>query len=56
MAPLRKHDMLVRSATTDEIEAIWEDRWFSLVVCLSTVFEPSDVEGLALVDHDDEIV
>jgi len=56
MAPLRKHDMLVRSATTEEIEMVWEDRWYGMVVCLNTVFEPSDVEGLALVDHLDEIV
>ncbi len=56
MAPLRRHDMLVRSATTDEIEMVWEDRWYGLVVCLNTVFKASDVEGLALVDHLDEIV
>ncbi len=56
MAPLRKHDMLLRSATTEEIKAVWEERWFGKVVCLSTVFEPADVEGLALVDQNDEIV
>ncbi len=56
MAPLRRHDMLVRSATTDEIEMVWEDHWYGLVVCLNTVFKASDVEGLALVDHLDEIV
>jgi GNAT superfamily N-acetyltransferase len=56
MAPLRKHDMLVRSATTEEIEMVWEDRWYGMVVCLNTVFVPSDVEGLALVDHLDELV
>jgi len=56
MAPLRKHDMLVRSATTDEIKSVWDERWFGIVVSLNTVYEPSDVEGLALVDHNDEIV
>ena len=56
MAPLRRHDMLLRSATTEEIEIVWEDRWYGLVVCLNTVFKASDVEGLALVDHLDEIV
>ena len=56
MAPLRKHDMLLRSATTEEIEMVWEDRWYGLVVCLNTVFRASDVEGIALVDHLDEIV
>jgi len=48
--------MLLRSATTEEIEMVWEDRWYGLVVCLNTVFKASDVEGLALVDHLDEIV
>lgn len=56
MAPLRQHDMLLRSATTEEIEAVWEERWYGRVVCLSVVFEAPDVEGLALVDHNDEIV
>ncbi len=56
MAPLRQHDMLLRSATTDEIQEVWDERWYGLVVCLGTVYVPSDVEGLALVDHHDEIV
>jgi GNAT superfamily N-acetyltransferase len=56
MTPLRQHDMLLRPATTEEIAAVWEDRWFGLVVGPSAVFVPSDVEGLALVDYHDEIV
>ena len=56
MAPLRQRDMRLRAATTEEIEEVWEDRWFGLVVGLSTVYEPADVEGLALVDHLDELV
>ena len=56
MAPLRHHDMLLRSATTEEIEAVWEERWYGLVVGLSTVLVPSDVEGLALVDYHDQVV
>lgn len=56
MAPLRKHDMLVRSATTEEIKEVWEERWFGMVVCLGTVYDPADVAGLALVDHNDDLV
>jgi GNAT superfamily N-acetyltransferase len=56
MTPLRQHDMLLRSATTDEIREVWEDRWYGIVVSLKTVYEPSDVEGLALVDLHDELV
>lgn len=56
MTPLRRHDMRLRAATTEEIEAVWEDRWYGLVVCLSTVYTPLDVQGLALVDHHDEMV
>jgi GNAT superfamily N-acetyltransferase len=55
MAPLRQRDMLLRPATTAEIKDIWEDRWFGLVVGLNTVYTPPDVEGLALVDHLDEL-
>jgi GNAT superfamily N-acetyltransferase len=56
MAPLRQHDMRLRAATTDEINEVWEDRWYGLVVCLNTVYTPPDVQGLALVDHLDELV
>ena len=56
MAPLRKHDMRLRAATTDEIQAVWDERWYGLVVGLSTVYTPADVGGLALVDHHDELV
>jgi GNAT superfamily N-acetyltransferase len=56
MPPLRKHDMRLRAATTEEIQAVWEERWFGLVVGLSTVYTPQDVGGLALVDHHDEMV
>ncbi len=56
MAPLRQHDMRLRSATQDEVREVWEDRWYGLVVCLSTVYRPPDVEGLALVDNQDEMV
>ena len=56
MTPHRQHDMRLRSATTDEIQEVWEDRWYGLVVGLGTVYTPPDVEGLALVDHLDEIV
>ena len=56
MAPLRKHDMRLRSATQDEVESVWDDRWYGLVVGLDTVYTPADVEGLALVDHHDEPV
>jgi len=56
MTPLRQRDMRLRPATTEEIKAVWEDHWYGLVVCLSTVYTPPEVDGLALVDHDDEIV
>ena len=56
MAPLRKHDMQLRPATTEEIAEMWEERWFGKVVCIETVYRPADVKGLALVDHHDEIV
>jgi GNAT superfamily N-acetyltransferase len=56
MAPLRQRDMRLRPATTEEVGVVWEDRWYGLVVCLNTVYEPPDVEGLALVDHLDELV
>ncbi len=56
MAPLRQHDMLLRAATTEEIESVWEEHWYGLVVGLTTVLVPSDVEGLALVDYHDRIV
>ena len=56
MTPLRKHDMRLRAATTEEIEAVWNDRWYGMVVGLSTVYTPSDVDGLALVDDFDELV
>jgi GNAT superfamily N-acetyltransferase len=56
MAPLRQHDMRLRAATRDEIKTVWEDRWFGLVVGLDTVYRPADVDGLALVDHQDELV
>ncbi len=45
MTPRRQHDMRLRAATTDEIKEVWEDRWFGLVVCISTVYRPPDVEG-----------
>jgi len=48
--------MTLRSATTDEIAEVWEERWYGLVVCISTIYTPPDVEGLALVDHHDEMV
>ncbi len=56
MAPLRQQDMRLRSARQDEVRAVWEDRWYGLVVCLSSVYTPPDVEGLALVDDQDEMV
>jgi GNAT superfamily N-acetyltransferase len=43
-------------ATTKEIEEVWNDRWYGIVVGLTTVYTPSDVDGLALVDHHDEPV
>ncbi|MCW8985227.1 MAG: GNAT family N-acetyltransferase [Thermoanaerobaculales bacterium] len=56
MAPLRQHDMRLRAARQEEVKEVWEDRWYGLVVCLNAVYTPEDVEGLALVDHLDEIV
>ena len=56
MTPLRQRDMRLRPATTEEIKAVWEDHWYGLVVCLSTVYTPPEVDGLALVDLDDEVV
>ena len=56
MAPLRQRDMTLRSATTEDIKAVWDVRWYGLVVGLATVYEPPEVEGLALVDDLDEIV
>ena len=56
MASLRRSDMRLRTATTDEVREVWEDRWYGLVVCLNAVYRPPDVEGLALVDHHDEMV
>lgn len=55
MAPLRQRDMRLRPATTDEVKAVWDERWFGLVVCLTTVYRPPDVSGLALVDFNDEL-
>jgi GNAT superfamily N-acetyltransferase len=43
-------------ATTKEIEEVWNDRWYGMVVGLTTVYTPPDVDGLALVDHHDEPV
>jgi GNAT superfamily N-acetyltransferase len=48
--------MRLRSATTEEVREVWEDRWYGLVVGLSTVYTPKDVEGIALVDFNDELV
>lgn len=56
MSPLRQRDMRLRSATAEEIKTVWDQRWYGLVVGLSTVYEPQDVDGLALVDHHDEVV
>ena len=56
MSPLRKHDMRLRAATTEEIAAVWDERWFGLVVGLDTEYTPRDVYGLALVDDRDEVV
>jgi len=56
MTPLRRHDMRFRSATTEEVQALWDERWYGLVVCLGKVLTPEDVDGLALVDHLDEMV
>lgn len=55
MSPLRRHDMRLRTATTDEIRELWDERWAGCVVCLKTVYKPEDVIGLALVDHHDEV-
>ena len=56
MAPLRKRDMQLRAATRDEIAEIWDERWFGKVVGIDTVYTPDDVMGLALTDHQDELV
>jgi GNAT superfamily N-acetyltransferase len=48
--------MRMRLATTEEVMDVWEERWLGHVVCLNTVYKPSDVEGLALVNHLDELV
>jgi len=48
--------MRLRSARQDEVKEVWDDRWYGLVVCLSAVYTPQDVEGLALVDDQDEMV
>ena len=56
MAPLRKRDMQLRAATRDEIAEIWDERWFGKVVGIDTVYTPDDVMGLALTDHQDEVV
>ena len=56
MSPLRQRDIRLRPATTEDIKAVWEDRWFGLVVGLETIYTPSDVQGLALVDNLDDLV
>ena len=56
MAPLRKRDMQLRVATTEEIAELWNERWFGIVVGIDSVYKPEDVTGIALVDRDDEIV
>ena len=56
MAPLRKRDMRLRPATTEEINEVWAEHWYGLVVCLGTVYKPQEVDGLALVDLYDEVV
>lgn len=56
MAPLRQRDMRLRVATTEEIEAVWNERWFGVVVGLDWVYTPADVDGLALVDEIEELV
>lgn len=56
MTPPRQHDTRLRSATTDEIKAVWDERWFGLLVGISTACTPAEVDGLALVDHLDELV
>jgi len=48
--------MRLRAATTDEIAAVWDERWFGLVVGLDTEYTPRDVDGLALVDDRDDLV
>jgi len=48
--------MRLRSARTEEIRAVWDERWSGRVICLKTVYAPDDVEGLALVNHSDELV
>lgn len=56
MPPLRRRDMRLRPATTEEITAVWDDCWYGQVVGLRTIYTPSDVQGLALVDDIDELV
>jgi len=56
MSPLRRHDVRLRPATRDEIKEVWDDRWHGVVVGLNTNYTPADVEGLALVDHTDDLV
>jgi GNAT superfamily N-acetyltransferase len=56
MSPLRHRDVQLRPATTEDIKTVWDDRWYGLVVGLDTIYTPSDVQGLALVDDLDEIV
>jgi GNAT superfamily N-acetyltransferase len=48
--------MQLRSATTEEIADIWNERWFGMVIGIDTVYTADDVEGLALVDYNNEIV
>lgn len=55
MSPLRRHDMRLRAARPEEIEELWDERWSGCVVCLKTLYKPADVDGLALVDHHDEL-
>ena len=52
---LRRHDTRLRMATVAEIHEVWDERWYGKVVSLNQVYHPEDVEGLALVDHHDEI-
>jgi GNAT superfamily N-acetyltransferase len=56
MSPLRQRDINLRPATTEDIKAGGDDRWYGLVVGLHTIYTPADVQGLTLVDHLDEIV
>jgi GNAT superfamily N-acetyltransferase len=56
MSPLRQRDVRLRAATTEDVRAVWDDRWYGLVVGLDSIYRPSDVQGLALVDELDELV